>query len=168
MKRSGSAQSDVPGHRHESPDGQVRRPGFLRVTSDDEVASDDAVPDPPELVTSTSAQLTMRNEAIRLEDVPGVSYAVAVHLAHAFRIEWDPPWQTEREDDESLGLDGATFHGSEMGTGPQRPPATGTRSTTTAGPAPAADRIELADNAVTCGGAGRTIGPEHDRVPAPR
>ncbi len=60
------------------------------------------------------AQLALRNETINLADVPEVAYAVAAQLRHAFRIEWAPRWESDREDDESLGLDGAVFYGSAI------------------------------------------------------
>jgi hypothetical protein len=58
------------------------------------------------------AQLALRCETINLADVPEVAYAVAARLGRAFRIEWAPPWEADREDDDSLGLDGAVFYGS--------------------------------------------------------
>ncbi|NUT31746.1 MAG: hypothetical protein HOV79_01600 [Hamadaea sp.] len=66
-------------------------------------------------------QLGMRDEHIELEDVPEVAYAVAVRLRHAFRIEWAPTWADDREDDDSLGPDAATFHGSALPEGVRFP-----------------------------------------------
>jgi hypothetical protein len=63
------------------------------------------------------AQLGLRCDTIQLEDVPGAAYAIAVRLAYTFRIEWAPPWAEDGEDDESLGPDGATFHGTALPTG---------------------------------------------------
>jgi hypothetical protein len=60
------------------------------------------------------AQLAMRDETINLVDVPEVAYAVAVQLTRAFRIARTPLWEYEREDDESLGPDAATFYGSAV------------------------------------------------------
>lgn len=60
------------------------------------------------------AQLALRNETINLADVPEVAYAVAAQLRYAFRIEYSPRWESDREDDESLGLDGAVFYGSAI------------------------------------------------------
>lgn len=63
------------------------------------------------------AQLALRGETIELADVPEVAYAVAVQLGHAFRIEWAPEWADDRQDDGSLGLDAATWHGSALPAG---------------------------------------------------
>ena len=66
------------------------------------------------------AQLTLRGESIELADVPGVAYAVAVQLRRQYRIE---PYRADLADDDSLGLDGATFHASAMPhTSPDRYP----------------------------------------------
>jgi hypothetical protein len=64
-------------------------------------------------------QLPIRNETIRQEDVPGVAYAVAVRLLQSFRIEWTPV--VEEDDDESVSLDAATFHGSALGSAGRYP-----------------------------------------------
>jgi hypothetical protein len=55
------------------------------------------------------AQLAMRGEAITLEEVPEVAYAVAVQLGRAFRIEWAPSWDEDRDED-FFSLDAATYH----------------------------------------------------------
>jgi hypothetical protein len=68
------------------------------------------------------AQLALRQETIKQVDVPGVAYAVAVQLSHAFRIEPTPLWEYDRQDDESLGPDAATFYGSAAPYGDARSP----------------------------------------------
>jgi hypothetical protein len=60
------------------------------------------------------AQLAMRGETIDLADIPGVAYAVAAQLGHAFRVEWAPCWAGEPQDDASLSLDGAVFRASAL------------------------------------------------------
>jgi len=60
------------------------------------------------------AQLAMRDETIDLVDVPAVAYAVAVQLSYEFRIERTRRWEFDREDDDSLGPDAATFYGSDV------------------------------------------------------
>jgi hypothetical protein len=57
------------------------------------------------------AQLALRGESIELADVPHVAYAVAVQLCRQYSIE---PYETDLADDESLGLDSATFYGSAL------------------------------------------------------
>jgi hypothetical protein len=63
------------------------------------------------------AQLALRGERIDLAAVPEVAYAVAVQLSREFRIEPAPARQSDLEDDESLGPDCATFHGSALPAG---------------------------------------------------
>jgi len=66
------------------------------------------------------AQLALRAESIEIGDVPGVAYAVAVHLRRQYQFE---PYQADLADDDSLGLDGATFHASALPhTSPDRYP----------------------------------------------
>jgi hypothetical protein len=68
------------------------------------------------------AQLALRLETIALADIPEVAYAVAVRLRQEFRIEPAPSRQGDLEDDDSLGLDGATFYGSAMSNGDDQGP----------------------------------------------
>jgi hypothetical protein len=61
------------------------------------------------------AQLWLRSDRIRREDLDSVSEAIVDRLVHAFRVEWAPEWDEEpAEDDETLGLDAATFHGGAL------------------------------------------------------
>jgi hypothetical protein len=64
-----------------------------------------------EIACELYAQLPIRNEVIEQEDVTGVAYAVAVRLLRAFQIRWIPPL----DDDDTVGPDAATFHGSLLG-----------------------------------------------------
>jgi hypothetical protein len=64
-----------------------------------------------EIACELYAQLPIRNEMIEQEDVTGVAYAVAVRLLRAFQIRWIPPL----DEDDTVGPDAATFHGSLLG-----------------------------------------------------
>jgi hypothetical protein len=61
-----------------------------------------------------NAQLALRGETIDLAAVCEVAHAVAVRLGREFRIDRAAPQQGDLNDDDSLGLDGAAFHGSAM------------------------------------------------------
>ncbi|GAA1804354.1 hypothetical protein [Planosporangium flavigriseum] len=62
------------------------------------------------------AQLALRGETINLAEVTEVAYAVAIQLGKAFRIEWAPGQESDRDDDDPLSLDAAVFYGSAMPT----------------------------------------------------
>jgi hypothetical protein len=64
-----------------------------------------------EIACELYAQLPIRNEVIEQEDVTGVAYAVAVRLLRTFHIRWIPPL----DEDDTVGPDAATFHGSQLG-----------------------------------------------------
>jgi hypothetical protein len=67
------------------------------------------------------AQLALRGEVVRLADVPHVALSVAVQLEREFRIEEPSSGGAGRDDDESLGLDGAAFYGSALPDGSDLP-----------------------------------------------
>jgi hypothetical protein len=67
------------------------------------------------------AQLWMRADRIRREDIDGISEAIVERLAHAFRIEWAPRWAEQPADDETLSLDAATFHAAHLRPGERFP-----------------------------------------------
>jgi hypothetical protein len=64
-----------------------------------------------EIACELYAQLPIRNESIEQEDIAGVAYATAVRLLRTFQIRWIPPL----DEDDTLGPDAATFHGSTLG-----------------------------------------------------
>jgi len=94
---------------------------------DGKASTGEAIPAELALLRNTVAcelhwQLGMRGEKILLIDVAEVAYAVAVRLRQAYRIECVPLPEGDRCDDESLGLDGATFYGSALAAGDLRTP----------------------------------------------
>jgi hypothetical protein len=64
-----------------------------------------------EIACELYAQLLIRDDAIAQPDITGVAYAVAVRLQRAFQVQWVPPL----DEDDTLGPDAATFHGSVLG-----------------------------------------------------
>jgi hypothetical protein len=82
------------------------------------------------------AQLALRGETIILADVPKVALAVAAQLGHAFRITWAPQWESDRDDDDSLGWTAPCSTGRPSRTDATRGHPTGTQSLITDGPPP--------------------------------
>ncbi|HZM74493.1 MAG TPA: hypothetical protein VFC19_02140 [Candidatus Limnocylindrales bacterium] len=67
-----------------------------------------------EIAKELYAQLPLRNESIRQEDVTGVAYAIAARLWCTFRIEWSPDWDDQPESDELISPDAATYQGIRL------------------------------------------------------
>ena len=66
-----------------------------------------------EIAKELYAQLPLRNECLRQEDVTGVAFAVAARISRIFRIEWSPGWDEEDAHDLSIP-DAATYHGLRL------------------------------------------------------
>ncbi|MEV0608663.1 hypothetical protein AB0I61_20055 [Polymorphospora rubra] len=84
-----------------------------RPASDDDQISPALAHVRNEVASELYAQLALRGETIDLADVCGVAYSVAVRLGRGFRIEAHG-FDDGPTDDDSLGPDGATFHGSVL------------------------------------------------------
>ncbi|MEV7230106.1 MULTISPECIES: hypothetical protein [Polymorphospora] len=94
-----------------------------RPASEDDQIPPDLARVRDEVACELYAQLALRGETIDQADVCGVAHSVAVRLGGRFRIEERPGPDAGPGDDDSLGLDGATFHGSVLPGGDGRGPS---------------------------------------------
>jgi hypothetical protein len=64
-----------------------------------------------EIACELYAQLLIRDDAIEQPDITGVGGPVAGRRPRALQVQWTPPL----DEDDTLGPDAATFHGSVLG-----------------------------------------------------